>query len=496
MHRRFFLVLSLCILLSIGLSAPGAAAQSPDWRVTVYDYDTSSFLFITAAGLQPGPALPGVQGFTQIYSVRLSPSGAYAVFTGTTSDSDPGGTYVANMMTGACCVTLQDPAQPTMSTTYIGPFSPDGNQIVVSMLDMSYFEGGSSQPPNSSVVVFDLASGSIVTSIPFSAVPSQDQWAVTAALGEWKQDGIRMAPSCWGCEGVWEGLYSIWNPATGTISAPVEPFDIFMKPLPATGEVLKAIANAAYPQSGAPMAYFAAANVVEYTADINQPTGQVIYFNPANPFVTSADWVYDGRAILVQLGGRVSSLPDNPMANEATGEAYLLFRDGRQVSVPANLGYALTGTPDGWIALQWDTGEAWVVKTDDSGSIQVTPVGTSTRWERVATNFTLGASAVPGSFRVITPPVRATCPGFVTSRLWPNTFARITPGAPNNLRAEPSTNSALLGTIPGAEIIAVLEGPTCAENMAWWKVQYLGQTGWTSEGQGSTYWIDPPEMMW
>lgn len=494
MRKPFFFLLNLCLLSFIGFSAPGAAAQSPDWRVTVYDHNTSGFLFITPAGLQPGPALPGAQGFVHIYGVRLSPTGTYAVFSGSTSDSDPGGTYVVNMTTGTCCVKLYDPAQPAVSAAYIGPFSPDGNQIAISLLDINYFM--SSQPLNSSIAIFDLATGNIVTSIPFSAVPSQDKWAVTVALGEWKPDGIRMIPSCWGCEGVWEGLYSVWNPTTGTISAPVEPFDIFMNKLPATGEVLKAIANDAYPQSGAPSAYFAAANVVEYYANINQPTGQVVYFNPGNPYIISADWVYNGRAILIQLGGKPGSQPDNSFSNAGPGEAYLLFRDGRQVPIQANLGYVLAGTPDGWIAFQWETGETWLVKTDDNGAVQITPLASNTRWEHIATNFTLGASALPGPFPAILPPTRATCPGFMTSRLWPNTFARITPGAPNNLRAEPSSTSVLLGTIPGEEFIAVLEGPVCADSMAWWKVQYLGQIGWTSEGQGSTYWINPPEVMW
>ncbi|RPI93979.1 MAG: hypothetical protein EHM39_12510 [Chloroflexi bacterium] len=77
------------------------------------------------------------------------------------------------------------------------------------------------------------------------------------------------------------------------------------------------------------------------------------------------------------------------------------------------------------------------------------------------------------------------------SRLWPNIFARVTPGDPNTLRAEPSLTAASIGTIPGEGVMAVLEGPTCADNMAWWRVQYMGQIGWTSEGQGSTYWLEP-----
>jgi hypothetical protein len=343
------------------------------------------------------------------------------------------------------------------------------------------------------MVVFDLATGGIVASAPLSAVPSEDAWAATAAYGEWKADGIRVTPSCWGCEGVWEGLYSIWDPASGSVSAPVEPFDIFMQRLPTTGEMFKVIANDAYPLSGAPSAYFPAANVIEYYTDINQSSGQVIYFNPANPYITAASWVYDGRAILVKLGGPATSLPDNPFLNEEPGEAVLLFRDGRQVPTQPDLGYVITGTPDGWISQRWDTGEAWMVAVDDGGNSQVTPLGTSTQsqWGLASTSFMLGASATPGVFPAVSAPGRTTCPGFVESRLWPNSYARVTPGDANNLRAEAATTSALLGTIAAEDFLAVIEGPICAENMAWWKVQYKGQIGWTSEGQGSTYWLEP-----
>ena len=356
MHKRFsvvFFVVILSMLLLFSISASGVGAQGGSWTVTVFNPDSKTFSTITPDGLTPGAALPdGSITFTNVWGVRLSPSGTYAVFNGTTSDQDPGGAYIANLAAGSCCIKLQDPAQPNLSATYIGPFSPDETQIVASMLDMVMLGSGTTLPP-ATIMVFDLASGSIVASTPVSSIQSEDTFAMAAAFGSWDQNGIRVIPTCWGCEGVWQGLYSIWNPLSNTMSAPTEPFDIFRQSLPATGELIKSTANNAYPLSGAPGAYFAASNVVEYYANTAQTTGQAIYFNPANPYVTNSTWVYDGRAILVQLGGKPVSTADNPFFNEDPGEAYLLFRDGRQVPVQATLGYPLTGTPDGWIAQRW-----------------------------------------------------------------------------------------------------------------------------------------------
>lgn len=50
----------------------------------------------------------------------------------------------------------------------------------------------------------------------------------------------------------------------------------------------------------------------------------------------------------------------------------------------------------------------------------------------------------------------------------------------------------VLGQIPGDSEVTVLEGPQCADNLAWWKVDSpaLG-TGWMAEGSGSDYYLEP-----
>lgn len=86
-----------------------------------------------------------------------------------------------------------------------------------------------------------------------------------------------------------------------------------------------------------------------------------------------------------------------------------------------------------------------------------------------------------------------TCPGFVASRLLPGGYGAVTsyPPYPNTLRGSYSFSGSRIGQIPVGGVFTVLQGPVCAEGTAWWLVNYAGVVGWTAEGQGSTYWLEP-----
>jgi hypothetical protein len=95
------------------------------------------------------------------------------------------------------------------------------------------------------------------------------------------------------------------------------------------------------------------------------------------------------------------------------------------------------------------------------------------------------------SVNVITPS-RANCPGFLPSRLIVNMQGRVTPGLPNRLREQPSLSSREITTVPGSAVFSVLSGPVCDPvGIAWWQINYNGVVGWTGEGQGNTYWLEP-----
>lgn len=102
--------------------------------------------------------------------------------------------------------------------------------------------------------------------------------------------------------------------------------------------------------------------------------------------------------------------------------------------------------------------------------------------------------APPASAPTLAPTVIAlpTCPGTLPSRLRPATTARVIEATvPNNMRAQPSVSGDLVGQIPGGGTFTVLEGPTCADGYAWYRVAYNGVTGWTAEAAPDDYWLEP-----
>lgn len=87
-----------------------------------------------------------------------------------------------------------------------------------------------------------------------------------------------------------------------------------------------------------------------------------------------------------------------------------------------------------------------------------------------------------------------TCPGSPPSRLALGMTARVTPNnVANRLRAEPITTAEQIGRIePGASFV-IAAGPVCdeANQLLWWQVNYEGTVGWTAEGMGQDYFIEP-----
>jgi hypothetical protein len=84
----------------------------------------------------------------------------------------------------------------------------------------------------------------------------------------------------------------------------------------------------------------------------------------------------------------------------------------------------------------------------------------------------------------------ASCPGALPSRLIIGERGSVLPDGPNRVRVGPA--GAVIGKIPEGQSFAVLAGPRCTSNhIAWWKVDYNGLVGWTPEGQGINYWLEP-----
>jgi hypothetical protein len=93
---------------------------------------------------------------------------------------------------------------------------------------------------------------------------------------------------------------------------------------------------------------------------------------------------------------------------------------------------------------------------------------------------------------VVTDVTGIVCPGAPTPRLLPGDTARVLGTTANNVRSQPSvTSGQVIGQIPAGAEFSVLEGPACQDGLTWYRVQYGTLEGWTAEGQGRDYWVEP-----
>lgn len=393
----------------------------------------------------------------------------------------------------------------------LGAFSPDGARFAASYIvfnnrDTYDFTGG--------VVIWDVATGAIVNNSPMNtiAVGEFPDFAAWALLGDWTADGLQIAPNCYACEGAFLGEWALWNPDTGVFipNSGVMFNLLFGATLPATGEAALAFNDPRFLQRPL-MGMFPPMNVIVYAADgllpdtfMEDPTPAVpVYFNASRLDLSAPAWVVDGHGLLIR-------------SSFATWD--ILFRDGSSTAATNDVDDRLiAGTTDGYLALRRDPFGEGLVEAVRSGRSAAENAGGLTYQTYAGFSLTqaqeiyyvggteLGASLTDAApFPVVQPPapellptlsVQAglTCADQLPSRLTVGVDAVVTPGSANRVRSEANLNAPVIGEIPGASTVIVLDGPRCdAEaNIAWWYVAFNELVGWTAEYQDQTYFMEP-----
>ena len=67
-------------------------------------------------------------------------------------------------------------------------------------------------------------------------------------------------------------------------------------------------------------------------------------------------------------------------------------------------------------------------------------------------------------------------------------------GDPNRVRSGPSRVDEVITQVYAGTPLKVIEGPVCADGLVYWKVEHHsipGGAGWTAEGDGGEYWLEP-----
>ncbi|MBC8171243.1 MAG: hypothetical protein H7X77_06210 [Anaerolineae bacterium] len=139
-----------------------------------------------------------------------------------------------------------------------------------------------------------------------------------------------------------------------------------------------------------------------------------------------------------------------------------------------------------WWKVQYSVFTGWLIEGEGEEYYTEPQIG-----ETFDTPTPLPPTRTPAPTRVGTH-VAITCAGFMVSRLIPGEVGLVLPGDANNVRDIPDASGVLLGKISAGEEFYVLEGPECdPAGRAWWQVDYNGIVGWTVEGQGEEYYLEP-----
>ena len=142
-------------------------------------------------------------------------------------------------------------------------------------------------------------------------------------------------------------------------------------------------------------------------------------------------------------------------------------------------------------------GFLWAVSYGDALLIQIDPQS-----GEIVDNYSTGNAPPPTPTPTTTPTpnpnlIWALCDqSFPTNlRVGMKAVVNNDPPIPNRVRIEPNTESLILGYIQPGEIVEVLTGPVCQNGWVWWNIlsRETGLNGWTSEGDGTDYWLLPVE---
>jgi hypothetical protein len=83
--------------------------------------------------------------------------------------------------------------------------------------------------------------------------------------------------------------------------------------------------------------------------------------------------------------------------------------------------------------------------------------------------------------------------GVLTPRLRVGGYGRVFryPNENNRVRSEPGLDGRQIGVILAGDEFYVAQGPRCVDDIIWWFVEYGGLEGWTAEGLGDRYYVEP-----
>lgn len=390
-----------------------------------------------------------------------------------------------------CCLDLS--ANFTLAQAIdLGGFEANSSRFA-----LSYVNKFDSSPniPEGGIMIIDAATGNIQTQLTMEVIQNQMQLpnggGIWALMGDWTANGIEFIPNCYGCEGIFEGIFHLYDPTTNFFSANTGSyFSLFGRELSATGELIYPAQDKRYIYDATPAGFWGMPNVVYYFSATPQSESPLVFqptpFNTTVAYAASdvvniqtTMWVDNGSAFLVE--------PFN------TDFWELVFRDGtvrRVHKTPETR--ALVGLPNGWLAATETSIQFYNMQNLMPVELGTIPAQYSV--EVIDSQVPLAQPASTQGFSLVNPPAQSygVCPNGMITYLSMGGRGRITPGSSNRIREAPTTDSTQIGQIPAGGEFAIIDGPYCDDinSYIWWYVDYNGLQGWTVEASGNEYWIE------
>ncbi|MBE0684438.1 MAG: PD40 domain-containing protein, partial [Anaerolineaceae bacterium] len=161
---------------------------------------------------------------------------------------------------------------------------------------------------------------------------------------------------------------------------------------------------------------------------------------------------------------------------------------------------ALTDKPLYVIAFSWSADGRYIVFSYYPEGIDAGTLNKRYRILEVASSNTMEVITDLNTFKPAWSPVMDTA--FIRSdctndwtRFSIGDFVHNPPGeSPNRIRFEPNQNAAIEGQFLAGETYILVDGPVCVDSLVFWEIadpRLPGGSGWTAEGDGSEYWLEP-----
>jgi hypothetical protein len=481
---RLLIVLAILVAgMWGGSSAPDTAQAAVAWGAWLYNMDAGQLVFVTpgASSISMFPLPPDVTDYP--YTITFSRDGGLLAACMTDTAGNPS-VRVYDTASGIWTARYDIPGPIVDCTLSYYAFGPNATRLAVGI--MNHYPDPGDPRPDWELIVLDVASGS-----PVQRVTSNDT-AITS-LGKdysghmplvvmFNPNRIAFKPMRWGTEPPPEADSLVWQLGSGTVSLSGPYGKTGLDFLLPNSEMIWLEIDDTLPKGflQGPGYLF---NVVKYS----NMTDEYIIFHDGEAVLYSPTFIEGGNRIAVR--SYASPGPAQWLSYTRSGDTGLLPVDSEV--------YQVWGTSDGYVYLAGNSSTGYEFHQHAFTGDPFTPTdtivwtaGAGTNWRVVWVEPLTTGAGLP-AFAPLTmlgePPVMPTDtvppPAGGTLVIGGQARVNTTEGDLLRVRSGPGLGFGISFLVPTGTIVNIVEGPTDASGLTWWRIDVPGQgVGWAVEG--------------